>query len=128
METFSFSPPLNLIAERKWLLAVTSFGATNSVFIITNKNNSFSISIPGYWYQKSSEEFLNRIHKLLDLGSQNDIESHVEEVEKRCTRRKIEKSDYNLAIFHHFKSEILVELKRVKYKDLEDIVLRREFP
>jgi len=49
METFSFNPPINLLEEGKWLLPVTSFECTNSVFNITNDNNSFSISIPSYW-------------------------------------------------------------------------------
>ena len=39
METFSFNPPINLSEEGKWLLAVTSFEATNSVFNITSENN-----------------------------------------------------------------------------------------
>ena len=43
MQTFSFSPPINLLEEEKWLLAVTSFECTNSVFNINNDNNSFSI-------------------------------------------------------------------------------------
>ena len=33
VETFSFNPPLNLFEEGKWLLAVCTFEATNSVFI-----------------------------------------------------------------------------------------------
>ena len=33
VETFSFNPPINLLEGRKWLLAVTSFEATSSVFI-----------------------------------------------------------------------------------------------
>ena len=48
IQVFSFSPPINLSEEGKWFLAVTSFETTNSVFNITEKNNSFSISIPGY--------------------------------------------------------------------------------
>ena len=48
-ETFSFFPPMNLFQGRKWLLAVTSFEATNSGFDITDKSNSFWISIPGRW-------------------------------------------------------------------------------
>ena len=56
METFSFSPPINLFEEGKWLLAVTFFEATNSVFNITDENNSFSITIPGHWQTKSSEK------------------------------------------------------------------------
>ena len=47
MQTFSFNPPISLVEEDKWLLAVRNFEATNSVFNITNENNSFSISIPG---------------------------------------------------------------------------------
>ena len=49
METFSFSPPMNLSGERKLLPAVTYFEATNSVFNITDENNSFSIGTPDYW-------------------------------------------------------------------------------
>ena len=37
---------------------------------------------------------------------------------------KIENSSYNLAGFDHFKIEILVGLKRVIYKELEDMVYR----
>ena len=40
-ETFSFNPPLNLIEEMDWFLAVTSFEATNFVFDITNESNCF---------------------------------------------------------------------------------------
>ena len=43
METFSFNPPIKLSEEGKWLLAVTSFEATNSVFKITDENNRFSV-------------------------------------------------------------------------------------
>ena len=48
LQTFSFKPPWTLF-EGNWLLAVSSFEATNSVFHITDENKSFSISIPGYW-------------------------------------------------------------------------------
>ena len=41
METFPRSPPINLPQEGKWLLAVTSFEATNSVLNVTDENNSF---------------------------------------------------------------------------------------
>ena len=40
-QTFSFNQPINLIEEDKWLLAVSSLECTNSVFNITNENNSF---------------------------------------------------------------------------------------
>ena len=49
MQTFSFNPPIRLIEGGKWLLEVTSFDCTNSVFNITDENNSFSINVPSYW-------------------------------------------------------------------------------
>ena len=48
METFAFNPPINLVDGDKWLLPVTFFEPTNSVFNINNENNSFSITIPGH--------------------------------------------------------------------------------
>ena len=57
MQTFSFSPPINLVEEGKWLLAVSSFECTNSVFNINNENNSFSIIIPGH----NQTEFAEKI-------------------------------------------------------------------
>ena len=60
MQTFSFNPPINLIEEDKWLLAVSSFECTNSVFIITNDNNSFSIIIQGHWETDFAEKLLTK--------------------------------------------------------------------
>ena len=40
-QTFSFNPPIILTEEDKWLLAVSSFECTNSVFNITDDNNLF---------------------------------------------------------------------------------------
>ena len=42
-QTFSFNPPITLLEEDKWLLAVTSFETTNSVYDITDENKSFRI-------------------------------------------------------------------------------------
>ena len=39
-QSFSFNTPINLVEEDNWLLAVSSFECTNSVFNITNENNS----------------------------------------------------------------------------------------
>ena len=55
-QTFSFSPPLNLVEEGKWLLRVSSFERTTSVFNITHENNSFSIPIAGHWENKFDEK------------------------------------------------------------------------
>ena len=49
METFSSNPSINLFEEDKRLLAVTSFEASNSVFNVTDENNSFSITTPAHW-------------------------------------------------------------------------------
>ena len=45
MQTFSFNSRKNLVEEGKCLLAVSFLECTNSVFNITNENNSFSITI-----------------------------------------------------------------------------------
>ena len=123
MQTFSFNPPINLVEEGKWLMAVSSFDCTNSVFNITNKNNSFSIIIPGHYQNKSDEKTINDLNKLLDLKS---LELHVEEVKKRGNKIKIGDKEYKLSDFDNQKYEILEELKNVKYNDLEDLVYRMQ--
>ena len=80
MQTFSFNSPINLVEEGKWLLGVSSFECTNSVFNITNENNSFSIIIPRHYQNKSDEKTIENPNKLLELKS---LELHVEEVKKR---------------------------------------------
>ena len=67
-ENFPFNPPINLIEEGKGLLALTCFEVTNSVFDITNENNSFSIIIPGHWQTKSAEKTIE-VNKFLELWS-----------------------------------------------------------
>ena len=39
---------------------------------------------------------------------------------------EMENNGYNIAGFDHFESETLVELKRVKYKGLEEMVYKME--
>ena len=41
MQTFSFNPPINLVEEGKWLLVVTSFETTISVFNLTDEKKLF---------------------------------------------------------------------------------------
>ena len=48
METFSFNPPMNLVEEGKWLLAVSSSEATNTVLNMTDGNNNISTATPSY--------------------------------------------------------------------------------
>ena len=120
-QTFSFTPPINLIEEDKWLLAVNSFESTNSVFNITNENNSFSIIIPGHYQNESDEKTINILKKLLELKS---LELHVEEVKKRGNKIKITDQEHKLSDFDTQKNEIIEELKNAKYNDLEDLVYR----
>ena len=121
MQTFSFNPPIILFEEGTWLLGVSSFECTNSIFNITNENNSFSIIIPGHYQNKSDEKTINDLNKLLELKS---LELHVEEVRKRGNKIKIEDNEFKLPDFYTQKNEILEELKNVKYNDLEDLFYR----
>ena len=121
MQTFSFNPPINLIEEGKWLLAVSSFECTNFVFNITDENNSFSIIIPGHYQNKSAQKPIDELDKLSELTS---LELHVKEVRKGGNKINIGDREYQLSDFDTQKNEILQELRNVKYNDLEDLVYR----
>ena len=120
-QTFSFNHPINLIEEDKWLLAVSSFECTNSVFNITDDNNSFSIIIPAHWETEFAENTIDELNKLLELRS---LELHVNEVRKRGNIIKIGDNEYKLSDFDNQKYEIIEELKKAEYNDLEDLVYR----
>ena len=96
MQTFSFNPPINLVEEGKWFLGMTSLECTNSVFNITNENNSFSIIIPGHYQTEFAEKTIDDLNKLLELKS---LELHVEEVRKRGNKIKIGDNEYKLSDF-----------------------------
>ena len=64
MQTLSFNPPTNLLEEGKRLLAVSSFQCTNSVYKITNENNSFSFNIPGHYQTESAEKTIAEVNEL----------------------------------------------------------------
>ena len=98
---------------------MSSFEATNSVSIITDKNNSFFISTPGH--SEDSEELVNELNKFLELRSQYGIELHVDQVRKK---RLVLINDYSLSSHGIFKNEIIEHLKIAKYNDLEDLVYR----
>ena len=125
LQTLSFIPPINLVEECKWLLAVSSFEATNSVFNIINENNSFSIFIPGHWHSESAEKTIGELNKMLELNSQSSIELHVKEVRERGSQIKIGDKEYNLSDFVIIKKRT-EELKDIKINDLEDMVFRME--
>ena len=94
VEFLSFSSPINLVEVGKWLLAVTSFEATNSVFNIFVESNSLPITTPGHWSCEDGEEIFTELNILLELTSENDIELHVKEFEKSGARIEIENSGY----------------------------------
>ena len=96
MQTFSFNPRINLVEEGKWLMGVSLFDCTNSVFNIANENNSFSIILLGHYKTEFAEKVINDINKLIELRS---LELHVEEVRKRRNKIKIGDKEYKLADF-----------------------------
>ena len=98
---------------------MTSFECTNSVFIITNENNLFSIILPGHYETESAEEMIKDLNSLLELKS---LELHVEEGQKKGNKLKIGDNEYKLSDFDTQKNEILEESKNIKYNDLEDLV------
>ena len=100
---------------------MSSFECTNSVFIITNENNSFSIIVPGHYKTESAKKTIDKLNKLLELRSQNGIELHVEQVRKKGL---ILINDYSLSSLGMFKDKILEDLKNAKFNDLEDMVYR----
>ena len=68
---------------------MTSFDATNSVFDITDENNTFTDSKTRYWSPEYGEEPNTQLNKFLELRSEYDIELNVKEKEKRSTRIQI---------------------------------------
>ena len=120
-QTFSFNPPINPSEEGKWLLRVTLFDCTKSVFKITDENNSFSITTPSHWNSESAVKTIDKPNKLIDLRSENGIDLHVEQVRKKGI---LLINDYSLSSLSRFKNEVLEELKTAKYNDLEDMINR----
>ena len=120
-QIFSFNPPINLLEEDKWLLAISSFECKNSVSNITDDNNSFSIIIPGHYETKLAEKIIDELNRLLELRT---LKLHVNEVKRRGNKIKIGDKEYKLSDFDTQKYEIIEELKNAKYNDLEDLVYR----
>ena len=113
MENFSFNPTINLPEPGIWLMAVTSFEATNSVFNITSENNRFSNTICGHWNSKSAGKRFDELIKLSELGSQNNIELHVKEVWKNGDKLKIGEKENELSELDFRKTDIIEDLQKV---------------
>ena len=96
IETFSFSPPINLSEECKWLVAVASLEATISVFNISDENNACSISLPGHWIFPNylEADIIDQLKILLKLKSQIDIKLHVQEIRKKGNQIKINSKEF----------------------------------
>ena len=73
---------------------MSSFECTNSVFNITNENNSFSIIIPGHYKTEFAEKVINDLNDLYELKS---LELHVEAVRNRGNIIKIADKEYKLS-------------------------------
>ena len=125
MQTFSFNPPIDSVEEGEWLMAVSLFDCTSSVFIITNENNLFSIIIPGHYQNKSNEINNERLNTLLERSSENGIELHVEEVKYTGHLISLGGEQYKLSDLGTQKEEILKKLKKHStYQSLDDMVFR----
>ena len=109
MEIFSFNPVINRSEEGIWLLVVTFFETTNSVYFKSDKNKNSTISIPGRLrIPNSLEDGVNdKLKKLLKLKSPNDIELRVQRNTKRGN--KIKRNPENPPY------QILILLKLKKY-------------
>ena len=122
MQFFSFNPPINLVKEGKWSLTVSTLECRNSVFDIINEIQSSSFIIPGHYETELAEKLIKDLNEILELKSP---ELHVKEVRKRGFK-KIGDNEYLLSDFDNQKNEILDELKKAKYNDLEDLVYRMQ--
>ena len=76
IDSFAFFSPINTTEERKWLLAfllvintlvVTSFEAINSVYNVSKRNKSFSVSTLSLWTPNGDEGPINKLNELLEL-------------------------------------------------------------
>ena len=124
---FSFKPSISLSDKRKWMLAVTFFEATNSVFRITNKNIFFPITLPSYWSWRGGSETIIKLREFLRLRAQNDIELHVKEVKKRGNQIKVGGNEYKLSDLDIRETEINKEIKDLDNNDFKYMVFRMEW-
>ena len=127
MESFSFNSLINLAEEGKWLLGVTSFELTNSVFNIISKNKKFSNFNTRclvcqrrcgnkYWTTRFFRSWRTRWYWIICVRSS----------EKRNNKIKRGDKEYKLPDPDTRKNEINEELKNREYNNLADMVFRSE--
>ena len=97
-------------------------------FTITDEDEKFSITNPGYWSSRGGEETIHKLRNLLELRSQNDIELHKQEIRKRANQTKIGDKTIKISDLDTSKNEKLDELKNKEWNDLEEMVFRMELP
>ena len=114
METFSFNPPIKLVVEGKWLLAVGSFECTDYVFDIANENNSFSITTPGQWNSELAEKNVEKLKELLELDK-NDLSLHIAAVREKGRKIYLVEDEYDLSDLDIslLRNEIFEKLKKI---------------
>ena len=56
------------------------FEVKDSVLRITDENNIFAISTPGYFPPRRGSETIIKLREMLELREQNDSDLHVEEI------------------------------------------------
>ena len=114
MQTFWFNPPISLVEEGKWPLAVSSFERTNSFFNITNENNSFSITIPGHWNSESAEKTVEKLKELLELDKK-DLSLHIAAVREEGRRIYFGENEYDLSDLDNslLRNEVFEKLKKI---------------
>ena len=118
MRIFSVNPRKNLVEEGKWLLGVSLFECTNSVFKITNENNSFSITIPGHWVPEIAQQTIDKLEELLELDKR-DLSLHIAAARERGRKIYVREDEYDLSDLDNnlLRNEIFEELKKNKYTE-----------
>ena len=81
---------------------------------MTDKNNSFSNTIPSHWDSKSAEKTIDELNNLLEIRSENGIELHVKGVRKRVNQVKIGDNGYKLSDFDTQKKRKTRRTKKCK--------------
>ena len=114
MQTFSFYLPIILHEEGKWLLGVSSFECTNSVFNITNENNSFSITKPGQWIPEYAQQTIDILKELMELDKR-DLSLHIAAVRERGRKIYVGGDEYDLSDLDNnlLRNEIFEKLKNI---------------
>ena len=87
---------------------MSSLECRNSVFILTNGNNSFLITLLGHWQTKSDGKTIDELNNLLELRS---LDIHVKEVRKRGNKIKIGDKEFTLSDFDTQKMRYLKNYK-----------------